>query len=659
MTTTTEQATSSSDDLHPLPPQQEESDQEEGTTPSTHMAPTTNGLSSPQSTVSSSAPNESRHGNSDTPTSIGDTHSPPELAPRWTSILPPTGEPPSHVSAPTPRSRFKSLLTETGRYDGQTQEGEYEAPTESERRRSSETWKSRYTPLPYGSGTTPTWTGTMRNEFDHFNYNRAMFEGYEDPDDYEDEYYDEGCEELDDVAPRTIRAGSFAPYPQYDLPRYPFPLPDTPPIHKVRQHGQYHGPRHPRLFAGGDAPGGSHDIDIDDDEAARRKLAEETAIKKKEAAEEAGRKLQRIAELEKLLNDAEMDHHDHAMQWGLPQSVSRDKGKNPVQPFTLPLPPNPNRPLWRRDDRYSVPRPPPDRGRPDPLPQPVGTAAATAPFMNVRPVMLQLPKEFVGVHDDIERFFGDCMMYFEAHASYFILPSHMIPFATSLRRNCKGVYWSTSMLDLTPARFRYPTWEEFVTSIVERFSDPAVMEVHKKKMFELRMGNGAATTYFQELEVEVTKAGRRHDTGERGLMVKAVHIGVPQSYTNSIASIGRDIPGSYDEWKARILVMYEERQKNWAFNQAMGISKPTSSGPPRDATTGKWHSVQTTTYKGAGEPMDIGQMQAKGLCFRCHKHGHLSKDCPEKRQYKDVRSLVLSVETPPTMKIEEVKEEAA
>ncbi|PBK66609.1 hypothetical protein ARMSODRAFT_1021411 [Armillaria solidipes] len=180
--------------------------------------------------------------------------------------------------------------------------------------------------------------------------------------------------------------------------------------------------------------------------------------------------------------------------------------------------------------------------------------------------MLQLPKEFIGAHDDIEQFFGDYMMYFEAHASYFILPSHMIPFATSLFMGTtkewwvheRNKYWSTSMLDPTPARFRYLTWEEFVTSVVDRFSNPAIMDVHKKKMFNLCMGNNPATAYFQELEVEATKAGRRHDTGERGLMVKAIRLGVPSSYTTSIANIGRDVPSTYEEWKARILAMYEE-----------------------------------------------------------------------------------------------------
>ncbi|SJK99847.1 uncharacterized protein ARMOST_03158 [Armillaria ostoyae] len=43
------------------------------------------------------------------------------------------------------------------------------------------------------------------------------------------------------------------------------------------------------------------------------------------------------------------------------------------------------------------------------------------------------------------------------------------------------------------------------------------------------------------------------------------------------------------------------------------------------------------TFGGQGAPMDIGHMRAKGLCFRCHKQGHLSKDCPEKKDFRDIR----------------------
>ncbi|SJL04338.1 uncharacterized protein ARMOST_07704 [Armillaria ostoyae] len=171
-------------------------------------------------------------------------------------------------------------------------------------------------------------------------------------------------------------------------------------------------------------------------------------------------------------------------------------------------------------------------------------------------------------------------------------------------------------------------------------------------------------------------------------MVKAVRLGVPDSYTNAIASSGEHIPVTYNDWKLHILRMYEEQQKKWVFDQTLGNFRGTNPqkgfgitatstsqkaggmtslslaklasnpNPPRDASTGKWHSVKTKTFAGAGEPMDIRQMHAKGLCFQCHKQGHLSKDCLEKKDYQDIRSVQATTEPVTESKVEEVKETA-
>ncbi|SJL06537.1 uncharacterized protein ARMOST_09878 [Armillaria ostoyae] len=208
-------------------------------------------------------------------------------------------------------------------------------------------------------------------------------------------------------------------------------------------------------------------------------------------------------------------------------------------------------------------------------------------------------------------------------------------------------------------------------------------------MFSLRMGKGPAISYFNELEIEAKKAGRRGDDQERGLMVKAVRLRVPDSYTNAIASSGENIPHSYNDWKRRILRIYKEQQKKWVFDQTVGnrnanprpsptattatshpktggatsslTHKSASSAPTADGRDagGRWVARPGTTYRGQGAPMDIGQMCAKGLCFRCHKKGHLSKDCPEKKDFRDIRSVQATQEPVTESKIEEVKEEKA
>ncbi|SJL00960.1 uncharacterized protein ARMOST_04273 [Armillaria ostoyae] len=539
---------------------------------------------------------------------------------RWTSTSPPPMVTSYRAWDERQSSRLGSLKTEIDPAMAPSQGVDYKVPIEEGLTRSR--WQSKTPSKPWHDSweTAPTWKEEDQNDFDHFHYD-------------------------------------YNPYIE-ELPAAPFPLPDSPswttPTHlpHPRRLQKYRPAQYSTRAFSGQGP------DDEEEGGASKPSDEALAEEQRQAAEAAGKLLNRIAELEKELNDEEMRHRDHATKYGLPLRPS-DKGKGPDrgrQPAHLPLPPNQYRPLWRRDDRYSVPRPPPDRGRPDPLPQPVGEADATAPFMNVHPTMVTIPKVFTGSHEDIERFIGDCLMYFEAHASYFILPSHMIPFATSLFDGAAKTWWVHERLKYWsgtgPAhhRFRYPTWEEFINNVNEQFRDPAAMEVQEKKMFELRMGSGPATTFFQELEVLATKAGRRHDIDARGLMVKATRLGVPSYYTNTITGQGRDIPGDYDEWKARIILMYEEWQKNWAFHQAAGsprdnrptkgtatttttttshtkadgaTSSPTPKAPSSGHSGGRDSAGRWTTFGGMGKPMDIDvtKLRAEGRCFRYQRTG--------------------------------------
>ncbi len=211
------------------------------------------------------------------------------------------------------------------------------------------------------------------------------------------------------------------------------------------------------------------------------------------------------------------------------------------------------------------------------------------------------------------------------------------------------------------------------------------METHEKNMKEMKMGSDHATVFFQKLEREAKLAGRRDDTNAHGMMVAAVQQRVPQSYTSIIASIGLGVSTTYDQWKERILIMYEERERNKAYNQMHGLKyrdkKPPGNQKQITATSSKHATGGATSFStsktggndkghdaggrwttptGADARMQIDakkqKQHSKGRFFRCDEKGNLSKDCLTK---KVVVRAVEAAPTEPLSKdthIEEVKE---
>ncbi len=152
------------------------------------------------------------------------------------------------------------------------------------------------------------------------------------------------------------------------------------------------------------------------------------------------------------------------------------------------------------------------------------------------------PAKFKGEHDDIDRFLGDCTTYFELFRHIFAgVPSLMVVSVASLLEVSRRIGGSiiakpTSIpqIPTTTATTLYDTdtraGRSFCELVKERFRDPAVEEVHEKKMGELKM-TGTAIHFFQRLEREAKLAALLHDTGPRGSMVRAVRQGVPTYYT--------------------------------------------------------------------------------------------------------------------------------
>ncbi len=191
----------------------------------------------------------------------------------------------------------------------------------------------------------------------------------------------------------------------------------------------------------------------------------------------------------------------------------RQRGQTRGLPGPPPYCPDPN--------QYSVPRPP----NWTPLGQgPISNwdIDDKPAFLGIKPILIKTPKPFKGEHDDMDRFLRDCNTYFEVFRHQFQgVFSLMVVFATSYFTECTRdwwthhceIYWVNDHHEPASPRYQYPHWKDFTQEFKQQFCDPAIEEVHEKKMRELRMGGDAATIYFQKLEQEAKLAGRWDDMG--------------------------------------------------------------------------------------------------------------------------------------------------
>ena len=110
-----------------------------------------------------------------------------------------------------------------------------------------------------------------------------------------------------------------------------------------------------------------------------------------------------------------------------------------------------------------------------------------------------------------------------------------------------------------------------------------------------------------------------------------------------------NVPETLPEWYKKALKIDNDYHKVQRIIKRDGLKK--EEGKPR------WNfrkdkdenamdvDVITKTYKAMTDE-ERTELMKKGLCFRCRKAGHLSRDCPEKKGKTTVSQLTPIVSTP-------------
>lgn len=247
---------------------------------------------------------------------------------------------------------------------------------------------------------------------------------------------------------------------------------------------------------------------------------------------------------------------------------------------------------------------------------------------------LEVPKlkGFEGKPDDVAPFLRRLDTYFSATNNDTIDDQRKIAYAVTLIDNeSDAFYWKEQHFHeeekaVANRKHRFATWEEFKTAFKKAF--PVYAEGDKALMLliKTKQGRTPTTAFVPKFRTLAAKANVTDEKTLAGLFKTAVRPELLGKMLNI-----ENPPDTMEKWYDLVLRLDSR--------QVYGVTSSYDGGGSHYQPTGR----------GSGrldEPMDIDHMDIKerqrhqelGLCFGCHKQGHLFRNCLERNKKRERQS---------------------
>ena len=161
-------------------------------------------------------------------------------------------------------------------------------------------------------------------------------------------------------------------------------------------------------------------------------------------------------------------------------------------------------------------------------------------------------------------------------------------------------------------------------------ADPTEKQTALNKVDALKQGNRSIVQFLSEFDVLAQMAGYKTPTHD-DFLCHMLRMKVNSNISDRLFDRGLTT-GTYAEIKAAVISIAATNEMKAAERRAQGWTPRYSSNVPRATPVTATQTGTGITFGGQGQPMDIGQAKAQGLCFNCHQKGHMSRNCPAKRK---------------------------
>ena len=275
-----------------------------------------------------------------------------------------------------------------------------------------------------------------------------------------------------------------------------------------------------------------------------------------------------------------------------------------------------------------------------PAAAPAATVTATPGKKHVKK-----PDDFVDVKD-AAKFKRQVFLYTSEYAVDFDTDEKRIRFTLSFMTGGLPEKFAANFVDqvidqATAGVYDWGNITAFQTRFDEAFEDKNKKSNAENEIALLKQGSKTAEEFFAEFDQLAFVAG--YNDGHHGdILIKLVKSAIHANIVDSIYN-GGNLPATYAAWKARVTDIDNLQRQRAAEKKSHAptvIHKTVVVD--KAATTTNVPTQRTgmgTTYGGAGQKMDIDKARQSGLCFRCGKPGHISRNCPDKKGFQ-IRSIV-------------------
>ena len=238
---------------------------------------------------------------------------------------------------------------------------------------------------------------------------------------------------------------------------------------------------------------------------------------------------------------------------------------------------------------------------------------------------IKMPPEFSGKRAEAKEWLQKCTLYFTFNSAAFDNDEKKVVFALMLMKGGTAGPWASDFITQAADQGdNFGKWEDFKKQINLSFSDVDEKASARVALRALAQGKRTVDEYITEFRNVINRC----KITDFDVIADFFYGGLNRPLREKIFAL-ESMPTTIDGLYSKAAQLENQWRMGKTYDSQRG-HKNTTYGAKRPSNQTKDRDP---------DAMDIDRMTAEerdrhfkeGLCFTCHKAGHLSRNCPEKR----------------------------